>query len=99
MMAGRQFASANRVPPACITRMGATVPACFTPSQWALYLHECWRQALNRPKDLAKLERGTLPMYCEGCTVAYMRSMQEAGRCKPPNGAITPDMEGGADGQ
>lgn len=92
-MAGRQFAAANKTPPACITRMGETVPACFDAKQWGLYLHEVWRQSLNRPAELARLERGARPDFCSDCSYAYRLAMTEAGRCNPPAGADAPPLE------
>jgi len=92
-MAGRQFAAHNRQPPACIQRMGEKVPACFTAAQWSSYLRECWRQALSRAKELAKLERGQVPDYCSDCSSRYRTEQTALGTCHPPARAEVPPLE------
>lgn len=91
-MAGRSFAVHNKQLPACIEQMSETVPKCFDARVWKLYLREAWREVLNRPAELAKLERGQVPDYCADCSTAYREQMAAAGNCHPPSGAEVPPL-------
>jgi hypothetical protein len=89
-MGGRQFNAPNKAVPACVERMAAKPPACFTQPTWRLYLLDCYRGTLNDAAARARLNRDELPPYCEDCSREHAETMRAQMRCRPPVGALTP---------
>lgn len=83
-MGGRSFDARNRSVPACVEKLAADPPECFSKPIWRLFLIDCYRGALNDPASRARITRGQRPDHCSDCLAGYRQSMQAQGRCHPP---------------
>ena len=61
-------------------------PECFTEEEWAAY-YAAETQAVWNKRSLASAIGKDM---CEDCTLIYQKSQIKAGKCMPPEGAITP---------
>lgn len=67
---------------------------CFPEPFWAPYFQaakEASTLPLRKKKDPATLRDAIKRDACEDCSIAYQRLMQRLGRCKPIEGAMTPE--------
>lgn len=79
--------SLNRTPPAWVEPLLFRRPPCYSPVQWTDYIDGVRVEAITDRALAKSLERGRMPDYCVGCTLAYRDAMSAEQRCKPAHAA------------